>query len=47
MATAAEQWVLVEMVQALYEVSLATSGAHDHTHPWGSGTFCVDFCSEA
>ena len=46
MATVAEQWVLVEMVQALYEVSLATSRAYDHTQPWGSGTFCVDFCAE-
>lgn len=27
MATAAEQWVLVEMVQALYEVSLAARAA--------------------
>ena len=47
MATVAEQWVLVEMVQALYEVSLAAPGVHDHTQPWGGGTFCVDFWSEA
>lgn len=47
MATVAEQWVLVEMVQALYEVSLAAPGVHDHTQRWGSGTFCVEFWSEA
>lgn len=30
MATAAEQWVLVEMVQALYEVSSAARGPTQH-----------------
>lgn len=42
MATAAEQWVLVEMVQALYEVSSVARAAHDHTWPWGGGTARVD-----
>lgn len=47
MATAAEQWVLVEMVQALYEVSLTARAAHDHTRPCGGGTGLVDLWSES
>lgn len=35
MATAAEYWVLVEMVQALYKVSLSARAARDHTGPCG------------
>lgn len=47
MATAAEQWVLVEMVQALYEVSLAARAAQDHTRPWRGGTAPVGLWSES
>lgn len=42
MAAAAEQWVLVEMVQALYEVSLAARAAHDHTQPRRRGAALAD-----
>lgn len=47
MATAAEQWVLVEMVQALYEVSLAARAAHDHTQPRRRGAALADWRSAA
>lgn len=40
MATAAEQWVLVEMVQALYEVRWAVRVARGHPRPRGSGDSC-------
>lgn len=35
MATAAEQWVLVEMVQALYEVSVPAEGPTATAAPGG------------
>lgn len=45
MATATEQWVLVEMVQALYEVSLAARAARaapNHAWPRGGVSARVD-----
>lgn len=42
MATAMEQWVLVEMVQALYEVSLAARAAPTHAWPRGGVSARVD-----
>lgn len=47
MATAAEQWVLVEMVQALYEVGSADREAHEHPGPGEGETARVDMRSEA
>lgn len=47
MATVAEQWVLVEMVQALYEVSLSARAAHDHTRPFRGGTGLVHLWPES
>lgn len=42
MATATKQWLLVEMVQALYEVSLAARAAPSRTRPRGGVTARVD-----